>query len=128
MKRQMGQFAIAGVLGFLVDTGVLYIGLWLGLGYFLGRVVSFLCAVFATWLLNRTFTFTTSPHQSYVSEFFHYLAAMAVGGVVNYAVYSVVIVLAPRTAWSPLLAVAAGAAVAMSVNFVSAKFWVFRHR
>jgi len=128
MRRQVAHFILAGVLGFLVDASVLYLGLWLGLGYFVGRLISFLCAVFATWLVNRTVTFSSTSQRSYVGEFLHYLAAMAVGGAINYAVYSAVILAVPKTPWSPLLAVAAGAGVAMSVNFMSAKFWVFRHR
>lgn len=128
MKRQVAQFAVAGVLGFLVDAGMLYAALWAGLGYFAGRVVSFLCAVFVTWQVNRTFTFASGRRQSWIAEFMHYLAAMAVGGVINYAVYGLVVLLAPQGKLTPLLAVAAGSAVAMSVNFLSAKFWVFRHR
>jgi putative flippase GtrA len=128
VKRQVAQFALAGILGFVVDTSLLYLGLWIGLGYFIGRLISFLCAVFVTWQVNRTFTFSSAPQRSYVAEFLHYLAAMAAGGAVNYGVYSVVILWAPRGKLTPLFAVAAGAAVSMSINFVSAKFWVFRHR
>ncbi|QWT18721.1 GtrA family protein [Bacillus sp. NP157] len=126
MKRQVLQFAAAGVLGFLVDTGVLYGMLWLGLGYFLGRAISFLCAVFATWQVNRRFAFVDGRRRSAWQEWWHYLAAMAVGGVVNYAAYSAVVLLAPHARMTPLLAVAAGSAAGMVVNFASAKLWVFR--
>lgn len=128
MKRQLTTFAVAGVAGFVVDASVLYGALWVGLGYFAGRAVSFLCAVVTTWLINRTYTFTYRRERSLWAEFGHYLTAMAVGGVVNYAVYSVVVVAAPRTPLTPLAAVAAGVAVSMSINFVSARFWVFRRR
>ena len=120
------RFAIAGVVGFVVDAGVLYLALWMGLGYFAGRAVSFLCAVVTTWLINRTYTFHDRRERSILAEFGHYLVAMALGGVVNYAVYSAVVVSAPKTALTPLLAVAAGVAAGMSINFVSARFWVFR--
>lgn len=122
----MIQFAMAGVLGFVVDASVLYLCLWAGSGYFAGRVVSFLCAVFATWRVNRRYAFADARERSAVAEFVHYLTAMALGGCVNYAVYSAVVLVAPVHALTPLLAVAAGSGVAMCLNFVSAKLWVFR--
>lgn len=126
MKREIVRFAGAGIAGFFVDAAVLYVCLWLGMGYFAGRAVSFLCAVVTTWLINRTYTFEVRSDRPLILEFLHYLAAMAVGGVVNYAAYSAVVVWAPRNPWTPLLAVAAGVAAGMAINFASARFWVFR--
>lgn len=128
MKRQVGQFAFAGVLGFVVDTAVLYLALALGLGYFAGRAVSFLCAVYATWQVNRRLAFAATRRESAWQEWWHYLAAMALGGIVNYAAYSAVVLLAPANPIKPVVAVAAGSAAGMLVNFISAKFWVFRAR
>ena len=48
MQRQLVRFVFAGGIGFVADTAVLYLMLWLGLGYFAGRAVSFLCAVWVT--------------------------------------------------------------------------------
>lgn len=48
MRRQVIRFVIAGVVGFVVDAGILCLALAVGLGYFAGRAVSFLCAVWAT--------------------------------------------------------------------------------
>lgn len=126
MKRQVTQFALAGVFGFAVDAVVLYLALWLGLGYFFGRAVSFLSAVYATWQVNRRFAFAAGRRESAWREWWRYLAAMSLGGVVNYAAYGAVVVLGPKVALTPLLAVAAGSVAGMLVNFASAKFWVFR--
>ncbi|QDE38487.1 GtrA family protein [Luteibacter pinisoli] len=128
MKRQAIQFAAAGVLGFLIDTGVLYVALWAGLGYYAGRAVSFLCAVFATWQANRRFAFAEGRRESVWLEWWHYLAAMSLGGVVNYLAYTVVVLRAPSSQLTPLFAVAAGSLAGMVVNFISARFWVFRGR
>lgn len=128
MTRQMMHFVVAGAIGFVVDAGVLYMGLAIGLGYFAGRLVSFLCAVFATWQVNRRLAFASSRGESLWSEWWHYLAAMAFGGAINYAVYTVVIIWAPKSAMTPLLAVGVGSGAAMTVNFLTAKFWVFRAR
>ena len=133
MRKEMIRFAAAGAVGFIIDAGLLYLALWLGCGYFVGRAISFLCAVWGTWQINRHLTFRErrNASRSAWNEWWQYLGAMTIGGVVNYAVYSAVIVALPKgwwDAWTPLLAVGVGAAVGMTINFVSAKLWVFRGR
>ena len=127
MKRQLIRFLFAGGVGFFVDTAVLYLMIWLGLGYFAGRAISFLCAVWATWQLNRRFTFASSRKQSAWAEWVRYLAAMPIGGGVNYAAYSAVVSMLHPAPWLPLLAVAAGSIAGLVVNFATAKWWVFKH-
>ena len=127
MQRQLVRFLFAGGIGFLVDTGVLYLMLWLGFGYYAGRAISFLCAVWATWQLNRRYTFTSSRNESIWAEWTRYLAAMSVGGCVNYAAYSAVVSMVRPAPWLPLLAVAAGSIAGLVVNFATAKWWVFKH-
>ena len=51
---QFLRFGVVGTLGFLVDTAVLYLGLALGLGLYLGRAISYLAAASANWALNAT--------------------------------------------------------------------------
>lgn len=126
MQRQLVRFAFAGGVGFLVDAGVLYLMLWLGLGYYAGRAVSFLCAVWATWQINRRYTFTSTRRRSPLSEWWRYLAAMSAGGGVNYAAYSSVVALLRPAPWLPLFAVAAGSIAGLAINFATAKWWVFR--
>jgi len=127
MQRQFSRFAVAGVIGFVIDTGVLYLMLWLGLGYFAGRALSFVCAACATWQLNRRYTFTLSHSESVFVEWLRYLAAMSLGGGVNYGAYSAVVSLVDPTPWLPALAVATGSVAALVVNFATAKWWVFKH-
>lgn len=124
----MGRFALAGVAGLAVDVAVLYLALALGLGFYAGRVVSFLCAVFATWQINRRYTFAVAGAApvSLWREWWLYLAAMMAGGVVNYAAYSATIALGPRATLWPMLAVAVGSLAGMAVNFASAKLLVFK--
>jgi putative flippase GtrA len=125
--RQLARFAFAGIVGLMVDVAVLYLALGLGLGFYGGRVLSFLCAVFATWQINRRYTFAGgATAQSLWLEWWRYLAAMTGGGLVNYAAYSAAIVFGPRTQWWPLLAVAAGSLAGMAVNFAGAKLFVFK--
>lgn len=125
---QMLRFGVAGVLGLLVDVAVLYLMLALGLGWYAGRLLSFLAAVWTTWQFNRRYTFSgAAPAQSLWQEWWRYLAAMLGGGVVNYGGYLLVLQLCRPAPWLPLLAVCAGSVVGMVVNFLSAKFLVFKH-
>lgn len=126
MKREMIRFAIAGVVGFAVDAGILYLMLALGAGYFVGRCVSFLAAVWVTWRINRHFTFSPRFGQSQWQEWWQYLLAMLAGGAVNYAAYSIAILLLPSTSLLPIYAVAVGSIAGMAINFFSAKLWIFR--
>jgi putative flippase GtrA len=132
MTPQFLRFGLVGVAGYLVDSGVLYAALGLGVGTTVGRVVSFLSAVLATWLLNRKFTFERPAHGHGVSallrEWIKYLAAMSVGGLLNLATFAAI--MATNTYhWSlPALGVAAGSLVGMLANFAGAKWWVYRQR
>ena len=53
----------------------------------LSRAISFLIAVFTTWILNRTFTFTNSNLFSKKKEYFRYLIIQTVGALLNYFIF-----------------------------------------
>jgi putative flippase GtrA len=125
LTRQMTRFAIAGTAGFIVDASVLYLVNLLGAGLYIGRAISFLCAVFATWQINRRITFAVGASHSLWAEWWRYLSAMSFGGLVNFAIYAAALHIGSDTQWKPLISVAAGSIVAMLVNFVSSKWWVF---
>ncbi|HEY4127922.1 MAG TPA: GtrA family protein [Gammaproteobacteria bacterium] len=126
VRRQFLRFAIAGIVGFVVDVIVLYVLLGLGLGYYSGRVLSFLVAAFTTWQINRRHAFAAQADERRFREWLRYLLAMSAGGILNYLVYGGVVVLAPHGPWLPLLAVAAGSIAGLAANFLTAKFWVFK--
>jgi putative flippase GtrA len=128
VKREILHFAIAGVIGLVVDACVLYMALALGSGYFLGRGGSFTAAVWITWRINRRFSFPADPHVCAWTEWWRYLLAMLGGGVVNYAVYSAVVMSVPQSAMLPLYAVSTGSIAGMAINFLTAKLWVFSKR
>ncbi|MFC0400933.1 GtrA family protein [Paraburkholderia rhizosphaerae] len=126
MNRQLLRFVIVGTAGFVVDASVLYVALHFGAGYYIGRVLSFLAAVWTTWQLNRRFTFTPSDNDSPLREGGRYLLAMCGGGVVNYAAYCAVIAVLPKHALLPLVAVGAGSVAGLSFNFLVARHWVYK--
>jgi putative flippase GtrA len=134
MKSQMLRFAMSGAAGYIVDSVVLYTAMAFGMGFLRGRLVSFACAVIATFVLNRRYTFaaqlqsTPGLRPPLWLEFGRYLAAMALGGVLNLATYWLVLAVTPHFPALFALAVAAGSLAGMVANFASAKWWVFAHR
>jgi Predicted membrane protein len=126
--RQIFLFALAGVIGLGVDIAVLYV-LRDAIGPFYGRAVSFFAAVLATWLVNRTLTFKGRlSGLSKKSEFTAYLSLMLIGGAVNYAIYSVLVVGVDTVREHLFLGVAAGSLAGMFVNFLTSKYLLFRRR
>jgi putative flippase GtrA len=120
---QLIRFGMAGIAGFAVDAGVLQATLALGMSFYLGRVISFLAAATATWLINRRLTFAHAGQQAAsLQEWRRYVGAMMVGGAVNYAVSALmfqgVLKADPRSA---IIAVAIGSIAAMVVNFIAAR-------
>lgn len=124
--RQFASFALVGVAGLIVDIAVLYACLGIGLGYYGGRVCSFLAAVWTTWELNRRYTFAGGAADAPRPQWWRYLLAMLGGGVVNYLVYGAVVSFVPGLPFLPVVAVAVGSLAGMFVNFSSAKFLVFK--
>jgi len=123
--KQIAQFAFAGAIGFLVDALVL---VWLHplLGAYVGRLASFACAVFATWLINRSLAFRHQrAGKPLHREFSLYFLTTLGGGAVNIACYSLLVYAFEfPVQWLPL-AVAAGSLAGMMVNFWLSRAFVF---
>jgi putative flippase GtrA len=131
LAGQLPAFAAVGLFGYFVDAGVTYVGAkYLGLSPELARPPGFILATIVNFLLNRaiTFRYANAPR---LRAFFRYCAVASVGLVVNYAVYSACILLAPRfglTVTPALLPVfvAAGVGASMILTFIGFRFFAFR--
>ncbi len=132
LRGQLLRFALVGVAGLLVDLLVLYAALAAGADWYGGRALSFLCAVFATWQINRRFTFhDAASTTSLWREWWRYLLAMSGGGALNYGTYSLIVylasdLLAPQVL--VLVGVCAGSVAGMSANFIAARYFVFKEK
>lgn len=124
--RQFVLFGIAGVLGFLVDAGVVLLTVngwdW---NPYLARLLSFLCAVIVTFSFNRRHTFADSPSQPLWRQAGRYLFAMMGGFVVNYTSYALLVHFVDLVRAIPVIGVAVGSVAGWLVNFASSRFWVF---
>mgnify|MGYP001149513732 CR=1 FL=1 len=124
------RFAAIGALGMPVDAGVL----WLmthraGLDPYSGRIVSWLCAATFTWAGNRYFTFAAARSRGLVAtlrEWGRFLAANAVGGLVNIGLYSVLVRFAPPPLNDLTMALVLGVLLGLLFNFTLSRKLVFR--
>lgn len=122
---QLLRFSAVGVVGFAVDTAVLYAALGLGAGLYTGRLASYLTAATVTWALNRRFTFRESRSAHLATEWTRFLAVNSVGGTVNYIAYAALVTTLPFVTANPWLGVAAGSLAGLAVNFTLSRRMVF---
>ena len=120
------RFCVVGAMGFVVDVAVLYASAW-ALGWYRGRVLSFIAAASFTWWLNRRFTFATAaPHgRPPGRQYLGYMAAMLGGAVLNYSTYAATLQwfdVPGKAAWG----VAFGSCAGLLANYLSARHLVFR--
>jgi putative flippase GtrA len=121
------RFGIVGVVGFVVDAGVLQALVTLaGCGPIAARLVSVPTAVFATWALNRTLTFPESHGGPMLRSLMRYVAVSAAGAGVNFVVYSTLVVASRSMAAVPLVPLAVASLVALVVNYLGSKHFAFR--
>jgi putative flippase GtrA len=127
MIGQILRFGAVGIIGFVVDAASLRLCLMaFGLDFYSGRVISFLVAATTTYALNRIWTFggqaSTRPHRQLAL----WLVLMSGSALINYGTYVLCLQLDPIIRQWPELAVAAGSISAMGINFLAARFIVFR--
>jgi putative flippase GtrA len=122
--KKLIRFGIAGGLGFAVDAGLLTLLLHTTpLGPFLARLIAIAVAMAATWVFNRTFTFDRSTHSLAV-EGFRYGSVGLTSALVNYALYSMLLLTLP--ALQPLAALVFATAASMFFSFFGYSRFVFR--
>lgn len=123
------RFAVIGILGMPVDWLALQLFLHLGTGPYFGRVLAWLVAATFTWAGNRYFTFADRRSHSFtgtIAEWGRFLAANAVGGLVNVGLYSVMLRFAPPPLNDLNLAFVSGILLGLAFNFFLSRKMVFR--
>jgi putative flippase GtrA len=124
---QFGKFGLVGIVGLMVDVAVVWLCIrQLGIDPFSSRIVSYLCAATTTWALNRVFTFRDAAHDGIFRQWLTFLAANAVGGVVNYGTYAALVAATVFFHDYPEAATAIGSLAGMLFNFTASKKFVFK--
>lgn len=126
--RQFISFGIVGVAGFVVDSGVLYGALAVGLGLYVGRIVSYLSAATSTWILNRRYTFAGASGGSLLGQWARFVLSQLSGATVNLCTYGALVWYSPLVARMPVIGVALGSVAGLLVNFMAARAYAFKVR
>ena len=123
------RFGAVGVAGFVVDAGVLMLGMGLGTGPWLGRVISYFAAATATFALNRAWTFRDADRtRPLARDWSLFVLVNLVGFGCNYGTYAALVEGVPLVRELPVIGVAAGSLAGMAGNFLLSRRYVFRGR
>ena len=128
LRREILFFAISGLVGFVVDAGIVQflVREW-AVNPYEARLVSFLCAATTTWAFNRKITFKgKGSGGSKRRQLIRYLIAMAGGFALNYGAYAACVAAFAVVREWPAIGVAAGSIAGAVVNFLTSKYWIFR--
>ena len=127
--KQFGSFFIVGGTAFSIDAAVLYSLIeFADRGAFEARLISASLAVLTTWFLNRNITFRDTRSGGGLRTLIDHLLATGVGFSFNLAIYWLCIVSFDVFEQQPLFALCIASVLGLLLNFVLAKFWVFRVR
>lgn len=117
------RFTAVGGAGFVIDTGTLsLLHYGAGLDPFSARAVSTPVAMVATWRLNRRLTFGASQRPQ-AAEGARYLAVATLAALLNYALYSGILLAIPIV--PPPLAVAIATGMVMAGSYLGYSRLVF---
>jgi putative flippase GtrA len=129
ITMRLMAFGLVGGVGFVVDAGILQLLYsWADMNPFAARAISFPCAVTATWILNKRFTFRDRSVQATGNRYALYFVGQVLGALTNLAVFFVAMRTWPAISNRPLIPMAAGSAVAMCFNYAWANIVVFTNR
>ena len=109
------RFCVVGVVGFIVDAGVLAVAVYVfSVNAIPARALSFSCAVVVTWWLNRSWAFEVRSNSSLVQELMTYVAVQGLGLFANFATYTSLVLYAPHPISEPLVSLMVASIVALA--------------
>lgn len=126
--KPLGRFAAVGLIGFAIDGSILSALVWMDLGVYVARCISFITAVSATWWLNRSWTFAARARANRGEEYRAYVAVQIIGSIINLSIFAAIIQWHPLLRQTPIIPLAAGAAVALVFNYTASRTFVFSVR
>ena len=123
---QFVVFGMVGVIGFLVDTAVVY-ATRDAVGLYVAGTLAYAVAVTTTWWLNRVWTFRGRGRVVPIGrQWAIFVMASLPGLCLNLGTYFVLVTVVPLCATHPVIAIAAGAVAGMFTNFTLSRTVVFR--
>ncbi len=124
--RTFLRFSLVGGIGFLVDAGLLILLLeTTGMGPFVARLFSYLGAATTTWALHRHHTFAEADRHDPARQWMRFVSVNAVGALINYGVYSALILSFDGFRAVPVAALAVASVLALAFNYAASRRFVF---
>ena len=124
LAMQFLRFGTVGAAGFVVDTTMVY-GLRHAIGIYAAGAAAYVIAASFTWIFNRLWTFSDSARVPARRQWAVFLATQSVGFVINRGVFAALVTFNTFCAEHPVVAIAAGVAAGMFINFAAARRYVF---
>lgn len=121
---QFLRFGTVGAAGFVVDTAVVY-SLRGAIGIYAAGAAAYVVAASFTWLFNRLWAFRNASRGAAHRQWMMFLATQSAGFVINRGVFAALVTFNDVCAAYPVLAIAAGMAAGMFLNFAAARRYVF---
>jgi putative flippase GtrA len=125
LLRQFLRFGTVGFGGFLIDNACVY-GLRHAVGLYWSGLFAWVLAASGTWLLNRIWTFRGRGSGPMYRQWLSFMAANGFGFTLNRGMYFTLITISPLCVQYPVLAIIAGTATGMFLNFHLFRTVVFR--
>lgn len=122
--RHWGGFVFSGGTAFLVDavvTGALVH--FVGLDRFTARIIGIAIAMVVAWLMHRRISFNVTTARSW-NEFLRFATVALSANALNFAVYSLILLVFPRTYY--LVALVIATAIATTFSYTGFRMGVFR--
>ena len=124
LGKRLRRFALVGAAGFTIDAALLTLLIGgAGLDPFSARLIAVTASALTTWQLNRRVTWARSADGP-AREGTRYFIVVISAAVLNYLVYSAVLLAFAGTA--PLLALVIGTGSAMAFSFLGFDRFAFR--
>jgi len=130
LNFQLISFCMVGVAGFVVDAAVLMIlnqlFQWPVIS---SRFVSFTLATLTTWMLNRSYVFSSDENRFSTKkiEYFRYLAVQTVGAGLNLFIFLYLLTKFPLLNQLLFIPLGVGALIALIFNYLANKHFVFNY-
>ena len=121
---QLTQFLIVGGLGTIVNLALLTLFIAVGIQTHAAVASAIFLAMCLNFVLNRRFSFHLARQESWVRQFFGFVAASSTGAVINYG--TTLSLLAQLPGVRPQTAALTGIAAGTLVNFLASRYLVFR--
>ncbi len=117
------KFAVVGASGVLVNEGVLFLGLTLGLGKALAGLLSIEASIISNFILNDIWTFRSRRKGSMLWRLIKYHFSVALGAVIMYSVY---FTLAVILGFNPYISMLIGIVLGFIANYLLSEIIVWR--